>query len=89
MRQADKLYNGVCDLIVENLDHLIGVFIVRALFTGSTSGGDNIQKAQNGERFLKAVREAWDDHIGSMSKLRDLLKYMVSLTLTRQWRLDG
>ncbi|KAG8906798.1 Cullin-3 [Tulasnella sp. 403] len=75
-RQGDQLYNGVCALVTENLDKLAKDIIIPAFPTGSTTGGDNIQKAQEGERLLKAIRHVWDDHIGSMNKLRDLLKYM-------------
>ena len=32
-----------------------------------------------GDRFLKAVKGVWEDHTGSMRKLKDVLKYMVSL----------
>lgn len=32
-----------------------------------------------GDRFLKAVKGVWEDHTGSMRKLKDVLKYMVGL----------
>jgi cullin 3 len=48
----------------------------------STQGGgdraDAIAKTQAGERFLKAIRDTWDDHCACMSKVRDVLKYVVS-----------
>ncbi|KAG8876272.1 Cullin-3 [Tulasnella sp. 332] len=76
-RKADDLYQGVCKLVTANLDKLAKETIVPAFPTGPVSGGgENVQKAQEGERLLKAIREVWDDHIGSMGKLRDLLKYM-------------
>lgn len=46
----------------------------------ATQGGDRadaIAKTQAGERFLKAVRDTWDDHCACMGKLRDVLKYVV------------
>lgn len=35
--------------------------------------------AQEGEKFLAALKAVWDDHTACMSKLKDLLKYMVGL----------
>lgn len=32
-----------------------------------------------GDRFLRAVKGVWDDHTGSMRKLKDILKYMVGV----------
>lgn len=80
-RQADVLYRGVCDLVSENLDKLAKEVIVPTFPSGTSTGGggENVQKASEGERLLKAIRDVWDDHIGSMTKLRDLLKYMVSV----------
>lgn len=34
--------------------------------------------AQQGEKFLAAVKGVWNDHEACMSKLKDVLKYMVS-----------
>lgn len=47
----------------------------------SGSGGPNVQSIESaleGERFLKALKAVWDDHISSMDKLSKILKYMVS-----------
>jgi cullin 3 len=44
-------------------------------------GGDRadaVAKVQAGERFLKAVRDTWDDHCACMGLVRDVLKYVVS-----------
>lgn len=40
--------------------------------------------AQEGEKFLAALKAVWDDHTACMSKLKDLLKYMVSPSLKTQ-----
>ncbi|MBW0469608.1 hypothetical protein O181_009323 [Austropuccinia psidii MF-1] len=37
---------------------------------------ERLSVIQSQERFLKAVREVWDDHVTCMKKLRDVLKYM-------------
>ncbi|KAG8916522.1 Cullin-3, partial [Tulasnella sp. 417] len=78
-KQGSQLYNGVSGLIVDNLNKLAKEEIVPAFPSSISVGGiDHVQQAQEGERLLKAVRAVWDDHISSMSKLRDLLKYMAS-----------
>lgn len=33
--------------------------------------------AAAGQLYLDRLREVWDDHMACMSKLRDVLKYMV------------
>ena len=78
-KQGATLYNGVKELVEENLEQLAKDNLVPAFPTSSTS--DTVQRIQEGERFLKAIRAVWDDHTGSMSKLRDLLKYMVRVWL--------
>lgn len=42
------------------------------------SSANGPEMAMEGERFLRALRSTWDDHSSSMSKLRSILKYMVS-----------
>ncbi|KAA1130584.1 Cullin-3, variant 2 [Puccinia graminis f. sp. tritici] len=44
------------------------------LVNGSAS--ERLSVIQSQERFLKSVREVWDDHVACMKKLRDVLKYM-------------
>ena len=74
-RNGEMLYEGVCALVAENLADLARNEVVPAF---PTSGSDDrMQQTQEGEMLLKALRRIWDDHTGSMSKLRDILKYMV------------
>lgn len=77
-KQGDMLYNGVNKLVADNIDRL-AEREVKPAFPATVTGGDSTQRSQEVERFLKALRSSWDDHIDGMSKLRDLLKYMVSL----------
>jgi cullin 3 len=70
------LYKGVCQLVAENIDRLAQREIIPAFPSGSSK--DPVQRSQEGELLLRAVRRVWDDHTGNMSKLRDILKYMVS-----------
>ncbi|KAI0331890.1 Cullin-domain-containing protein [Cubamyces sp. BRFM 1775] len=73
-KSGDKLYTGSKQLIAENLEKLAKEHIIPAFPSGVTD--DLVQKSQEGERLLKAVRKVWDDHTSSLSKLRDVLKYM-------------
>lgn len=37
-----------------------------------------VERAIEGDVFLKSVKGVWEDHTASMRKVRDILKYMVS-----------
>lgn len=41
-------------------------------------GAEAIERALEGDMFLKALKGVWDDHTGSMHKLTAVLRYMVS-----------
>ena len=82
---GDQLYNGVKGLVSEHLDQLAEETIVPAFprTSGTQRGGklgggaEAVERAMEGDRFLKAVKGVWEDHTGSMRKLKDVLKYMV------------
>ena len=74
-KQGDMLYKGVNSLIAENVDRLAQEEVQPAFPTKVSE--DPAHQSQESERLLKAVRAAWDDHTSSMTKLRDILKYMV------------
>jgi len=75
-KQGEKLYNGVQQLVSENLEHLANTVIIPAFPTGT-----NDPAVQNGEEelLLRALRKVWDDHKSNMFRLGQILKYMVSL----------
>lgn len=83
-KHGDQLYSGVKTLVVEHLDRLAHDRIVPAFpRSGGTrgagklgGGAEAIERATEGDRFLKAVKGVWEDHTGSMRKLKDVLKYM-------------
>ncbi|WWC91937.1 uncharacterized protein L201_006889 [Kwoniella dendrophila CBS 6074] len=83
-KHGDQLYNGVKVLISEYLDKLAEEKIVPTFpRSGGTrgagklgGGAEAIERALEGDRFLKAMKSAWEDHTGSMRKIRDILKYM-------------
>jgi cullin 3 len=74
-KQGRTLYEGTKTIIVENLDRLAKTHIVPTFPVGTEE--DTVQDCTQGEQLLKAFRFVWDDHISSMTKLRDILKYMV------------
>jgi cullin 3 len=74
-KQGRTLYEGTKALIAENLDKLARVHIVSTFPVGTAD--DAVQDGTQGEQLLKAFRTVWDDHTSSMSKIKDILKYMV------------
>lgn len=70
------LYKGTQKLIAENLDKLAADEVIPAFPAGSVN--DPMHQSQEGEMLLKALKRIWDDHISNMSKLGQILKYMVS-----------
>ncbi|KAI0719294.1 Cullin-domain-containing protein [Cerioporus squamosus] len=73
-KNGDRLYKGTRQLIAENLDKLAKEYIIPAFPTNVSD--DPMQKSQECEMLLKALRKVWDDHVSSLTKLRDVLKYM-------------
>lgn len=49
-------------------------------------GAEAIERATEGDMFLKALKGVWDDHTGSMHKLTAVLRYMVSRLCLRGLR---
>jgi cullin 3 len=74
-KKGGQLYAGVLELVAENLDKLAREQVIPVFPSG---GSDVLQQSQEGEMLLKALRSIWDDHLGNMLKLSQILKYMVS-----------
>jgi cullin 3 len=72
-RQGQTLYNGLKELVIEHLDELANEHIIPVFPLNAE------QQTHEGEVVLKALRKVWDDHTGSMTKIGQILKYMVSL----------
>ena len=83
---GDQLFKGVKELIAEHLNDLAEEVIVPTFPRSSGThgagrlggGAEAVERALEGDRFLRSVRGVWEDHIGSMRKLKAILKYMVS-----------
>lgn len=79
-KEGKMLYDGVKKLVVENLDMLakdkvIPVFPTRGI-------NDAMQQSQEEDIFLKALRSIWDEHTANMTRLGQILKYMVRVIIT-------
>ncbi|ORY31654.1 Cullin [Naematelia encephala] len=83
-KHGDQLYNGTKELVAEHLDQLAQEIIVPTFPRSSGThgagrlggGAEAVERAMEGDRFLKAVKQVWEDHTGSMRKLQAVLKYM-------------
>ncbi|KAH8092592.1 Cullin-domain-containing protein [Cristinia sonorae] len=73
-KNGSLLYEGTCRLIVENLEKLVNRDLSPTFPSGSNT--DSIQRSQQGETFLKALRKLWEDHTAGLQKLKDILNYM-------------
>jgi cullin 3 len=74
-KNGEMLYKGVNELVAENLDKLAKDEVIPVFPTGGND--DPMHESQKGEMLLKALRSIWDDHMGNMTKLGQILKYMV------------
>jgi len=75
--------------IVPTFPHSSSVSSASAAIAGSsTSGGasgsggvaganEDVSRAAEGQLFLDRLRDVWEDHTACMSKLKDVLKYLV------------
>lgn len=79
-KSGQLLYEGTCKLVVENLEKLTNQDLIPTFPSGSND--DSIQRSQEGETFLKALRKLWDDHTAGLHKLKDVLNYMVRRLIT-------
>ena len=75
-KHGQMLYDGVRDLVVENLNRLAQEIILPAFPSGLEQ--DPMRQNHEGERLLEAVHEVWSDHTDGMDiKLCHILRYMV------------
>jgi len=75
-KNGPMLYDGLTGLITQNLNTLTKEKLVPEFPRATLDGRDTVEICQEGEAFIRAFREVWDDHESSMSKISDLVKYM-------------
>lgn len=68
------LYNGITELVTENLNTLAQIHIIPTFPTGTQ---DATVRSSEDELLLKALKYVWDDHSSSLMRLGQILKYMV------------
>ncbi|KAG9102990.1 Cullin-3 [Ceratobasidium sp. 370] len=75
-KHGEMLYQGLTALVTQNLNRLAKEKLVPEFPRATLDGRDTVEMCQEGEAFVKAFRDVWDDHESSMSKISDLVKYM-------------
>ncbi|KAG8716376.1 Cullin-3 [Ceratobasidium sp. 395] len=75
-KHGEMLYQGLTTLVTKNLNRLVRETLVPEFPRATLDGRDTVEICQEGEAFVKAFRDVWDDHESSMSKISDLVKYM-------------
>jgi Cullin family len=73
-RGGEQLYNGACQIIRNHLAGLAKQKIIPAL--PSRACREQTKQPQ-GEVLLKILAQIWNDHVEGMSRLCNVLKYMV------------
>ena len=76
-KQGEDLYNKVVDFEKEWLGQEVKATVSRSI-TNDLSDAGVAQRKEAGERFLRSLRQSWEDHQTSMGMLTDVLMYMVS-----------
>ena len=82
-KQGDELYLRVRDLEAAWLRDEVRVriqsLVTPSIVLGSDGAGvDHGERTAAGERLLKGIKQAWEDHGLCMSMITDVLMYMVS-----------
>ena len=73
-KKGSLLYNGVKELIGEELENLATTMVIPAF---PSTSDDSMRRRTEEELLLRALREAWDYHATGMRLLGEVLKYMV------------
>ena len=79
-KDGEKLYNAAKQVVSEHLKNVGGGNVHSAWqeLVNAPATRD-YEKQDAGVRFLKTVRDAWEDHILCMKMIRDVLMYLVSV----------
>jgi hypothetical protein len=72
---APMFYNGVTNLVIENLDRLAKEIIFPNLPSGLEL--DPMKRRSEDEKVLEAVYNAWSDHTDSVKKVSHIVKPLV------------
>jgi len=75
-RHGEMLYNGVKQLVVENLGTMANERIIPYFPSGTKDA--TVQNTED-SLLLGTVKKVWEEHKNNMVRLGQILKYMVSL----------
>lgn len=84
-------------MIIQHLDTLAEKKVVPAFPRSSGThgagkmggGAEAIERALEGDMFLKALKGVWEDHTGSMHKITAVVRYMVRTLRSLHGGTDG
>ncbi|KAJ6262594.1 Cullin-3-A [Drechslerella dactyloides] len=74
-KHGDALYNSVHDLIRNRL-RTVAVTQVKPARPTFTPNASALERRENGNRFLAAVKQAWEDHQLCLGMITDILMYL-------------
>lgn len=87
-KKAELLYQRVSgleeDWLCNHVRARVAAFVTPSLFAGAPAhniDGQANERRVAGERFMKALKDAYEDHQLCMSMITDVLMYMVSLQI--------
>jgi cullin 3 len=77
-KDGEKLYNAAKQVVAAHLTQVAGGGVYAAYQDlVHAPGTRDYEKQDAGVRFLKVVRDAWEDHTLCMKMIRDVLMYLV------------
>jgi cullin 3 len=81
-KDGEKVYAGAKEVVSEHLKS-VATGDVHAAWQElvNAPGTRDAEKQDAGVRFLKIVRDAWEEHALCMKMIRDVLMYLVRLIL--------
>ncbi|KAF3905924.1 Cullin-3-A [Orbilia brochopaga] len=74
-KHGDALYNSVHDLIKNRL-RTVAVTQVKPARPNFATGAGALERRETGNRFLAAVKQAWEDHQLCLGMITDILMYL-------------
>lgn len=75
-KHGDSLYNAVNDLVTGRL-RSVAVNSVKPHKPNFAVGSGALERRESGNRFLAAVKQAWEDHQLCLGMITDILMYLV------------
>ncbi|KAF3941561.1 Cullin-3-A [Dactylella cylindrospora] len=74
-KHGDSLYNGVTGLVTTRL-RKVAVNQVQPFKPSFAAGSSALERRESGNKFLAAVKQAWEDHQLCLGMITDILMYL-------------